>query len=109
MFLPMRNFLKVCFVLIFTWICLNLNLLFFWQISFEFDIFARICLVSDEVSLYQYLWQACQFLHNLILVFSICFRLNIDGLEVYFHYNYVYPEQFSYMYHLKTCLDSKGH
>lgn len=29
-------------------------------------------------------------------------KLNVDGLLVYFPYDYIYPEQFSYMLELKT-------
>nr|XP_027200231.1 general transcription and DNA repair factor IIH helicase subunit XPD-like [Dermatophagoides pteronyssinus] len=36
-------------------------------------------------------------------------RIKIDGLDVYFPYNYIYPEQYAYMCHLKKCLDAKGH
>ncbi|XP_042661525.1 general transcription and DNA repair factor IIH helicase subunit XPD isoform X2 [Tyto alba] len=36
-------------------------------------------------------------------------KLNIDGLVVYFPYDYIYPEQFSYMLELKRTLDAKGH
>eukprot|EP00795_Rhopilema_esculentum_P003154 gene3154-1459_t len=36
-------------------------------------------------------------------------RLNIDGLLVYFPYDYIYPEQYSYMLELKKTLDAKGH
>uniref|UniRef100_A0A8C4M2G6 General transcription and DNA repair factor IIH helicase subunit XPD n=1 Tax=Equus asinus asinus TaxID=83772 RepID=A0A8C4M2G6_EQUAS len=35
--------------------------------------------------------------------------LNVDGLLVYFPYDYIYPEQFSYMLELKRTLDAKGH
>ncbi|XP_074630565.1 general transcription and DNA repair factor IIH helicase subunit XPD-like isoform X2 [Acropora palmata] len=35
--------------------------------------------------------------------------LNIDGLLVYFPYDYIYPEQYSYMMELKRTLDAKGH
>ncbi|KAG1684720.1 General transcription and DNA repair factor IIH helicase subunit XPD [Nymphon striatum] len=35
--------------------------------------------------------------------------LDIDGLPVYFPYEYIYPEQFSYMVELKKSLDAKGH
>uniref|UniRef100_A0A3Q4AQA2 General transcription and DNA repair factor IIH helicase subunit XPD n=1 Tax=Mola mola TaxID=94237 RepID=A0A3Q4AQA2_MOLML len=35
--------------------------------------------------------------------------LNIDGLLVYFPYDYIYPEQYSYMLELKRTLDAKGH
>ncbi|XP_062502096.1 general transcription and DNA repair factor IIH helicase subunit XPD-like isoform X2 [Corticium candelabrum] len=36
-------------------------------------------------------------------------KLNIDGLLVYFPYDYIYPEQYSYMKELKAALDAKGH
>ncbi|XP_065068425.1 general transcription and DNA repair factor IIH helicase subunit XPD-like [Rhopilema esculentum] len=36
-------------------------------------------------------------------------KLNIDGLLVYFPYDYIYPEQYSYMLELKKTLDAKGH
>ncbi|CAK8693117.1 unnamed protein product [Clavelina lepadiformis] len=36
-------------------------------------------------------------------------RLNIEGLLVYFPYEYMYPEQYSYMVELKRTLDAKGH
>ncbi|XP_015254870.1 PREDICTED: TFIIH basal transcription factor complex helicase XPD subunit [Cyprinodon variegatus] len=36
-------------------------------------------------------------------------RLNIDGLLVFFPYDYIYPEQYSYMLELKRTLDAKGH
>ena len=36
-------------------------------------------------------------------------KLNINGLLVYFPYDYIYPEQFSYMLELKKSLDAKGH
>jgi len=35
-------------------------------------------------------------------------KLNIDGLLVYFPYDYIYPEQYSYMMELKRTLDAKG-
>lgn len=31
----------------------------------------------------------------------------MDGLSVYFPYDYIYPEQFSYMSELKKTLDAK--
>ncbi|KAK7882004.1 hypothetical protein WMY93_028178 [Mugilogobius chulae] len=34
-------------------------------------------------------------------------KLNIDGLLVYFPYDYIYPEQYSYMLELKRTLDAK--
>ncbi|XP_066911999.1 general transcription and DNA repair factor IIH helicase subunit XPD-like [Clytia hemisphaerica] len=36
-------------------------------------------------------------------------KLNIDGLLVLFPYDYIYPEQYSYMFELKKSLDAKGH
>lgn len=35
------------------------------------------------------------------------FRVNIDGLLVYFPYDFIYPEQYSYMLELKRSLDAK--
>uniref|UniRef100_A0A8C9Z239 General transcription and DNA repair factor IIH helicase subunit XPD n=1 Tax=Sander lucioperca TaxID=283035 RepID=A0A8C9Z239_SANLU len=43
---------------------------------------------------------------QLLLFYS---RLNIEGLLVYFPYDYIYPEQYSYMLELKRTLDAKGH
>lgn len=34
-------------------------------------------------------------------------RINIDGLLVLFPYDYIYPEQYSYMLELKRTLDAK--
>ncbi|XP_067681689.1 general transcription and DNA repair factor IIH helicase subunit XPD-like [Haliotis asinina] len=36
-------------------------------------------------------------------------KLNVDGLLVYFPYDYIYPEQYLYMLELKRSLDAKGH
>ncbi|EPZ33822.1 DNA repair helicase [Rozella allomycis CSF55] len=36
-------------------------------------------------------------------------RLNIGGLDVFFPYDYIYPEQYEYMVELKKALDAKGH
>ncbi|XP_056641987.1 general transcription and DNA repair factor IIH helicase subunit XPD [Diorhabda carinulata] len=36
-------------------------------------------------------------------------RLSVDGLIVYFPYDYIYPEQYAYMSELKKALDAKGH
>ena len=36
-------------------------------------------------------------------------RFTIEGLTVYFPYDYIYPEQFQYMLELKHALDAKGH
>ncbi len=40
-------------------------------------------------------------------VVVVLFRLNIEGLLVYFPYDYIYPEQYSYMLELKRTLDAK--
>ena len=36
-------------------------------------------------------------------------RFLLDGLTVYFPYEYIYPEQYQYMRELKEALDAKGH
>ncbi|XP_072383938.1 general transcription and DNA repair factor IIH helicase subunit XPD [Diabrotica undecimpunctata] len=36
-------------------------------------------------------------------------RISVDGLVVYFPYDYIYPEQYAYMSELKKALDAKGH
>ncbi|KAK6632172.1 General transcription and DNA repair factor IIH helicase subunit XPD [Polyplax serrata] len=36
-------------------------------------------------------------------------KLSVDGLLVYFPYDYIYPEQYAYMMELKKGLDAKGH
>ncbi|KAH9634609.1 hypothetical protein HF086_009261 [Spodoptera exigua] len=36
-------------------------------------------------------------------------KLTVDGLLVYFPYDYIYPEQYAYMLELKRALDAKGH
>ncbi|CAG0918351.1 unnamed protein product [Notodromas monacha] len=36
-------------------------------------------------------------------------KVDIDGLEVLFPFDYIYPEQYSYMVELKKALDGKGH
>ena len=36
-------------------------------------------------------------------------KFNIDGLLVYMPYDFIYPEQYSYMHELKRGLDHKGH
>lgn len=35
--------------------------------------------------------------------------MSVDGLLVYFPYDYIYPEQYAYMMELKKGLDAKGH
>lgn len=37
------------------------------------------------------------------------YRISVDGLIVYFPYDYIYPEQYAYMCELKRALDAKGH
>lgn len=37
----------------------------------------------------------------------ICYRISVDGLIVYFPYDYIYPEQYAYMLELKRGLDAK--
>ncbi|VDM03836.1 unnamed protein product [Schistocephalus solidus] len=36
-------------------------------------------------------------------------KINVDGLLVYFPYEFIYPEQYHYMLELKATLDAKGH
>ena len=36
-------------------------------------------------------------------------KITVDGLLVYFPYDYIYPEQYAYMLELKRSLDAKGH
>ncbi|XP_043495959.1 general transcription and DNA repair factor IIH helicase subunit XPD [Polistes fuscatus] len=36
-------------------------------------------------------------------------KINVDDLIVYFPYDYIYPEQYAYMFELKRGLDAKGH
>ncbi|KAK9840775.1 hypothetical protein WJX81_004020 [Elliptochloris bilobata] len=36
-------------------------------------------------------------------------KFQLEGLSVYFPYEYIYPEQFRYMLELKRALDAKGH
>ncbi|XP_058793848.1 general transcription and DNA repair factor IIH helicase subunit XPD isoform X1 [Phymastichus coffea] len=36
-------------------------------------------------------------------------KISVDGLIVYFPYDYIYPEQYAYMLDLKRGLDAKGH
>ena len=40
---------------------------------------------------------------------SAVIKLIVDGLLVYIPYDYIYPEQFSYMLEFKRSLDAKGH
>lgn len=36
-------------------------------------------------------------------------KFEIDDLTVYFPYDYIYPEQYTYMRELKMTLDGAGH
>lgn len=36
-------------------------------------------------------------------------RFDLDGLDVFFPYEFMYPEQYDYMLELKRSLDAKGH
>lgn len=36
-------------------------------------------------------------------------KFQLEGLTVYFPYEYIYPEQYKYMLELKHALDAKGH
>jgi DNA excision repair protein ERCC-2 len=36
-------------------------------------------------------------------------RFNLDGLQVFFPYDFMYPEQYAYMLEMKRALDAKGH
>lgn len=36
-------------------------------------------------------------------------RFQLEGLTVYFPYEFIYPEQYQYMLELKHALDAKGH
>lgn len=36
-------------------------------------------------------------------------KFQLEGLTVYFPYEYIYPEQYKYMQELKHALDAKGH
>ena len=41
------------------------------------------------------------------MMLALFFRIDIDGLLVYFPYEYIYPEQYSYMLELKRTLDAQ--
>ena len=36
-------------------------------------------------------------------------KFSLEGLTVYFPYEYIYPEQYQYMLECKRALDAKGH
>ena len=36
-------------------------------------------------------------------------KFQLEGLQVYFPYEFIYPEQYQYMIELKHALDAKGH
>lgn len=36
-------------------------------------------------------------------------KLDVEGMKVYFPYEYIYPEQYTYMCEIKKTLDARGH
>ena len=40
-------------------------------------------------------------------LYNIPSRLDVDGITVYFPYEFIYPEQYAYMRELKQTLDAK--
>lgn len=36
-------------------------------------------------------------------------KFELDDVSIYFPYDFIYPEQYEYIKHLKQCLDVKGH
>ena len=36
-------------------------------------------------------------------------KFSLEGLSVYFPYEYIYPEQYQFMLECKRALDAKGH
>lgn len=44
---------------------------------------------------------------NFPIKIRLIYRLSVDGLLVYFPYDYIYPEQYAYMLELKRTLDAK--
>jgi DNA excision repair protein ERCC-2 len=36
-------------------------------------------------------------------------KFQLEGLTVYFPYEFIYPEQYQYMLELKHSMDAKGH
>lgn len=40
---------------------------------------------------------------------GVTMRFDLDGLDVFFPYEFMYPEQYDYMLDLKRSLDAKGH
>ena len=50
----------------------------------------------------------CFFLRNFSFCSRFIMKFNIDELTIYFPYEYIYPEQYSYMCSLKEALDAKG-
>lgn len=36
-------------------------------------------------------------------------KFDLEGITVYFPYEYIYPEQYKYMQELKRALDAPGH
>lgn len=44
---------------------------------------------------------------SFLVFFLLVFRFNLEGLTVFFPYEYLYPEQYSYMLEVKRALDAK--
>lgn len=76
----------------------------FWLKGNALSAFPKCCLHACLIAFLMVL-TICICLLNPELLFY--FRLNIDGLLVYFPYDYIYPEQYSYMLELKRTLDAK--
>lgn len=49
----------------------------------------------------------CNNLFNFSKKIRYTYSLSVDGLLVYFPYEYIYPEQYAYMLELKRTLDAK--
>lgn len=44
---------------------------------------------------------------NTSFCFSWTMKFKLEGLDIYFPYEFIYPEQYSYMLELKHALDAK--
>lgn len=53
-----------------------------------------------------YFTRFLNFLKKIVLPVYV-YRISVDGLLVYFPYDYIYPEQYAYMLELKRGLDAK--
>jgi DNA excision repair protein ERCC-2 len=47
--------------------------------------------------------------HSLVCTQLAAMKFKLDGLDVFFPYPAIYPEQYEYMLELKRSLDAKGH